>query len=805
METHKPYYLTGSRAAILACACLIGPVSADQPTSAKRLAEGELSRRSVALEEAQELLRKGDEAYTTGRYAEAVEAYAGARELIPDAPISAELRKAATERYAQAAVEQARGLSREGDVAGAKATVDKVLVPEIAPEHSGAVAFRAQLDDPIRTNPALDKKYTADVDEVRRLLYTAEGAFDLGKFDQAKTTYESVIRIDSTNSAARRGLERVAATKSGYYKSAYDATRAEMLAQVDSLWETPLSTSDVEPAFDGPNDGVLDSQLIPVKDKLDRIIISKFALDQASLEEALDFLRVKAAENDTLELDPARKGVNFTVNLGAPDSPLATRVRKARIDLQLTQVPLSQVLKYITEITQTSYSTDDFSVIIGPLGSTSTELVTRTYRVPPDFISSISAGVAAAGAAAADPFAEAPAAGGLLATRLGAQEALVQQGVTFPPGASASYTAGSNLLRVINTEKNLEFISQIIETITQADPVMVSIHVTMIKVEQTNLEELGFDWLLDNFGFGGSAWIPGQSKYNLGGGTVGNSRPLDDVELASGIATRNPVTSGNRSGDYAIRANRIDSLIDNPSGRQIQNSAPGVIAVRGEISNATFAALMRGLDQKKGVDVMTRPSVVTRSGQSSSISVVREFIYPTEYEPPELPNSVGSSSSQGFSPVTPATPTAFESRDVGVTLEVLPVVDDKKRFVNVTLNPVLTDFDGFVNYGSPINTTTQTPLGPQAVEVTRNEILQPVFSVKKVSTNVDIADGATVVIAGLLKEQVQNVDDKTPILGSVPIIGRFFQSNATQTSKSAIIFLVGVEVMDPTGHRYRDR
>ncbi len=801
METLKPNYLIGSRAAILACACLIGPIATAAPKSAESLADSELSRRNVAIEEAQELLRKGDEAYTATRYADAVEAYAGARELIPDAPISAELRKAATDRYAQAAVEHARGLSREGDVAGAKATVDRVLAPGIAPDHPGAVAFRTQLDDPIRTNPALDKKHVADIDQVRRLLYTAEGAFDLGKFDQAKTTYESVLRIDSTNTAARRGLERVAATKSGYYKSAYDAARAEMLSQVDATWELQPSATDIEPTFDSPEDGSLNSELIPVKAKLDRIIIPKFSLDQASLEEALDFLRVKTAENDTLEIDPARRGVNFTVNLGAPDSAFATRVRKARIDLQLTQVPLSQVLKYITDQTQTSYLTDDFSVIISPLGSTSTELVTRNYRVPPDFISSISAGASAEGAAA-DPFAEAPAAAGLLARRLGAQEALTQQGVDFPQGASASYTPASNMLRVLNTEQNQEFIAQIIETMTSADPVMVSVNVTVVRVEQTNLEELGYDWLLDNFGFGGGAWIPGQSKYNLGGGTVGNGRPLDDVELASGALTRNPVTSGNRSGDFAITGNRIDSLITDPSGRQTQNSAPGVIAARGEISNATFAAVMRGLAQKKGVDLMTRPTVITRSGQSSSISVVREFIYPTEYEPPEIPQNTGFGG--GTTPITPATPTAFESRDVGITLEVLPVVDEKKQFVNVTLNPVLTDFDGFVNYGSPINSPDAGLLG-QTAEVTSNAILQPVFSVKKTSTTVDVADGATVVIGGLLQEQTQNVDDQTPILGSIPIVGRFFQSEAKQTIKTALIFLVSVDVIDPTGSRYRDR
>jgi hypothetical protein len=51
--------------------------------------------------------------------------------------------------------------------------------------------------------------------------------------------------------------------------------------------------------------------------------------------------------------------------------------------------------------------------------------------------------------------------------------------------------------------------------------------------------------------------------------------------------------------------------------------------------------IMRGLAQKKGTDLMTAPSVTARSGQKATIEIIREFIYPTEYEPPELPNSVG--------------------------------------------------------------------------------------------------------------------------------------------------------------------
>ncbi len=813
METFKPINFSHGRTTLLAAACLILPLHGGEIRGAATTAATETARRSTAIDEAQELLKKGDEAYTAGRYAEAVEAYAGARELIPDAPVSAELRTATTERYAQAAVEQAHFLSRKGDIAAAKAVVDKVLMESVAPNNPGALACRAQLDDPIRTNPALTAGYTKDVDAVRRLLYTAQGASDLGKFDEAKATYQKILQIDSTNTAARRGMERLAAAKSIYYKSAADHTRAEMLAQLDSQWELSVPSSDlVAPPLDpGGRDST--SEPVYVRSKLDRIKIPKIALDQTTLVEALDFLRIRASENDTTELDPARKGVNFTVNLGAADSPTAIRVHKQRFDLQLTNVPLRQVLKYITEITQTIFTTDDFAVIISAAGSASADLVSRSYRVPPDFISSISSG--ATETPAADPFATAAPTGGLLAKRLGAQEALVKQGVAFPEGASATYLPTANTLRVVNTALNQDYISQIIDTLTKTEPVMVSVKVTMIKVQQTNLEELGFDSVLDNFGFGGPSWVGGTDKYNLSGGTQGNGSDLSDIPLPIGQVLRRPITAGNRSGDSAILGDSIDNLIANPSGRQASSRAPGVLRVFGKINDTNIQMMMRGLAQKKGVDVMAQPATVTRSGQSSTISVIREFTYPSEYEPPQIPNNVGNGGNNvngGFGggggnvqAVTPSNPTAFKKRDVGMTLEVLPVADPDKRYVSVTLTPTFTDFDGFVNYGSPILSPQNGLLVQTTSVVTKNEILMPVFSKQSLTSSVNVADGTTVMVGGLIKQSVQNVEDHTPILGGIPILGRLFQSKSSYTQKNVVMFLVNVEIVDPTGHRYRDR
>jgi general secretion pathway protein D len=202
---------------------------------------------------------------------------------------------------------------------------------------------------------------------------------------------------------------------------------------------------------------------------------------------------------------------------------------------------------------------------------------------------------------------------------------------------------------------------------------------------------------------------------------------------------------------------------------------------------------------------MAQPSTVTRSGQASNIQIIREFIYPTEYEPPEIPTSSGSSVGETSFPVTPANPTAFEKRDVGITLEVLPVADANKNYVDVTVAPSFVEFDGFVNYGSPINTVVSGLLTPGTVRITDNRILMPVFSSQKTNTQLTIADGSTIAIAGLLSDSIQSVEDKVPLLGDIPWIGRMFTSTATQPTSTAVVFLVRVELMDPTGRPYRNR
>jgi general secretion pathway protein D len=796
----KPKFRKPRWDAPFAATVVLSSLAFTLPSTSSELAQREAERRNLSVVEAMELLRKGDEAYLDTDYPSAVEAFAGAREMIPNVPASAEVYQAATERFATASVEHARVLSRQGDVAKAITVVKRVLAEGVAPQHPGALRMLAELQDPIRTNPALTIDHTADVDQVRRGLYTAEGAYNLGKFDEAERHYQAVLNIDPHNRAARRGMERVSSAKSAYQESAFDHTRAEMLGEVDAQWETqPPMVEDVPELETGRFLPGADDAFLPVSQKLSRIVLPVFRLEEATIQDAIQLLRVRARENDILETDPEKRGINIQLLTRAGDDAVNNELASRRINLQLSNVTVEAILGYICDATSTGFTTDDFSVIIRPRSIHRDEMLTRMFRVPPDFLSALSATTSSA-EAPADIFSPAPQQG-LLPRRVGIREALEANGVPFPEGAGASLS--NNMLRVTHTGSALETIEQLVNSISETEPVMVVTRVTIIRVQESELKELGFDWLLGNF----KLLDAGGGVLSLSGGTEGNGSSLADLAPIS-IGPMNPITAGNRSGDYALSTNSfLGGMIGNTRGDRAEIArAPGILSVTGVMNNTTAQMVIRGLDQNTGVDVMQQPSVVSSNGQASSIRVVREFMYPTEYEPPEIPQTINDNNG-GQTPVTPSMPTAFETRDVGMKLEVLPLADAGRNYIDLTIAPEFTEFDGFLNYGTPINSISFNPLlgFPQTTPITSNDILMPIFSVQRLNTQVTIADGATLVLGGLLSSRVEDVEDKVPLLGDVPVVGRLFQSSVSRNVRTALIFFVNVELIDPAGRPYRDR
>ena len=89
------------------------------------------------------------------------------------------------------------------------------------------------------------------------------------------------------------------------------------------------------------------------------------------------------------------------------------------------------------------------------------------------------------------------------------------------------------------------------------------------------------------------------------------------------------MTGGNRSGSLAISANALDALLF-PGASGV---APGIFGLAGVFTDPQFQVVIRALNQKKGVDLLSAPKVTTKSGQRAIIEVVREFRYPVRLLP----------------------------------------------------------------------------------------------------------------------------------------------------------------------------
>ncbi len=822
----------------------ISVATAGEGGSYSGLAQREMIRRQEAVADADRLFLEGREAYAKGDYQVAVDKFRQALDRLPDAPMLQDRRTSYTEHLTDASVALAQQHRKVGKYAEARALLDGVLAPGVDPTNAAAKQELAYLDDPIRTNPALTYEHTQNVDKVRRGLYMAEGNFNLGKYDDAKREYENVLRIDRFNSAARRGLEKVSNAKSDYYRAAYDQARSELLSQVDAAWE--LSVPAEPPVFtETDTSSNVGTGVAYITEKLRRIVIPRIDFEDTTVEEAVDFLRQRSIELDNMETDPAKKGVNFVVRrpraAGAsvtPDAGLDAGTGAAlpapaadpgnlRVkELRVRNVPLAVALKYICDQTKLRYKVDDFAVTLVPQTETGEDLFTRTFRVPPDFSGSLdSGGGAGAGAGAApDPFAGAADNNtrATLAARPPIIELLRKAGITFADGSSATLNPNGTLL-VTNTPTELDKVEQLVDAFRNTAPKQVKITTKFVEISQENTDELGFDWIVSPFGlsanhvFGSGGTIgsggfrgPGDFVSPVNGQTL-PSLPFDPTQNVTNI-----MTGGLRSGDQAINRNNIDAILNNPSRTAEQaNVAPGIAALTGLFSDGQVQLIMRGLAQKKGTDLMTAPSVTARSGQKATIEIIREFIYPTEYEPPELPNSVGATGgtgggivggmgSSGMFPVTPATPTAFETRNTGVTLEIEPTIGENDFVIDLRFVPEIVEFEGFVNYGSPIQSPSSDVLGnPVTVTITENRIEMPVFSSRRVTTALTIYDGYTVAVGGLMREDVQNVEDKVPVLGDIPIIGRLFQSKSENRIKSNLIIFVTAQIIDATGRPLR--
>src|ERR1700720_2254040 len=644
-----------------------------QAQNVEVIADREAAHRQAYIPRGQEVLARAQAELHAKQYAQAPDDFRAALRYLPNSPAAGNSYSAALDGFCESGVKLAEQRIAEGKYEESEVILNEILSDPYNPNCREARTLLTHLHDPGYINKTMGPKFLAKVEEVKRLLTEAEGFYQSGRYDMAMKRYDQVLNLDPYNTAARKGQERIDLTKYQYGVQGYNETRSRAMWQVEHSWEQPVRQY-------GPSSGPIEnvvprdaSNTARIRNKLDSIIIPRIEFRDASIREAIDFLRQQAAANDpttegrrgvdivlrlhsfgrssepapvtattTVEAPalpagenapPPAAGVTTAPPVVTPATPSLPPVNpgEARITLTLNQIPLGEALRYIASQAGLKVKVEPYAILILPLSEQSNELTTKEYRVPPGFISSsVNVGVSAlsqgptkvGGVPAGTAKDTQESTGGqLLVNREGAREFLESQGVPFPPGASAHFLPQSSRLIVRNTIDNLELVDALVEQANVAGPKQVQIESKFVEITQTNLKELGFDWLLAPFN------IPGNLA--VSGGTAGSGVPVlasnfpftfTNAAGATIPVGQDPVTAGNRSGTFAITQNAIDALIAGTTGQQ--QVAPGFFGLSGTIGNATFQAVIRGLNQKRGIDLLSAPSVTTKSGQRAVIEIV---------------------------------------------------------------------------------------------------------------------------------------------------------------------------------------
>jgi general secretion pathway protein D len=240
--------------------------------------------------------------------------------------------------------------------------------------------------------------------------------------------------------------------------------------------------------------------------------------------------------------------------------------------------------------------------------------------------------------------------------------------------------------------------------------------------------------------------------------------------------------------------------------RDSEVKAPAIATFTGILTDPQFRVVIQALDKREGVDLLNEASVTTLSGRQTQIQVVDLVTIVTGAS---LNQSTGGNTGAAVGGVAGSTSGAIgstvnyptESLPFGPTLDVIPYVSADGYTIQMTIIPTIAEFMGYDDPGQFIP-QAQSVSGQGGVGIPlRAQLPLPHFRVRQVTTSSIVYDGQTVVLGGLITEDVMKIKDKVPLLGDLPLIGRFFRAEGSRSRKKNLMIFVSPVILDPAGNR----
>jgi len=666
----------------------------------------------------------------------------------------------------------ARALAQQKDGKKAEAAALMKQAADLDPNNRTVAQESAKMQesvtleaDPFQGNPAATSDLVEKTKEIKRLLALGDQLTETGQYVEARKRLDDVLRIDPYNQAARKKIEKIEQERILVADKRYAASREKALAEVTEAWAPPLPAK-IDASKTRATGSAKASHAAEILKSLATIKIPELIFNEKPIREAVQDLQRLSEQND-----PEKKGLNFVLRL--PPSTEGRDPEAASVSLELRDVTLQTALKYLCEQIRGGeklrVEVEDNAVFLLPVTETGGELETRSYNLPPSLIANLGVATESLKSANEDP----KELGKRILESIGAD--------TKIENSSQVCFRDTGKMVVRNTPNELSKIEQRIRD-AQGEPAQKQFEVETKFLSFTENDVKNFTF---NLQMNGNTSIPAPGIPGI---------PYTP-QSASGGTDGLRGTAGFSPGGGSLTA--LQNLLDSTYPQYASNQ----VGVNASVFGRGFAAMLQLLQNAIGKDLVAAPRVTLADGKQSKIVISRRMWYPTSYTAPQVPqNDAGTGS--GF--ILPSNPTGFEPRDIGTTLEVKGESTAIPRAIDLDFtNLLVEDFEGFIDYGSLISSVDfgnqLTGQLPVTTVVGTAPYLVPIFSRKSLQTRVRLLDGETVGMGGLISDSVQMVDDKVPMLGDIPMLGRFFRSEASQKIKSNLVIFCTLRIVNTDG------
>ena len=760
--------------------------------------EAETGKREQMLQPLKEAYGVSRKMVADGKSSEACELLEKAYEALPEvlrgAPLAVEVNK--TLSKLQASLAEAAAQQNHWPETRRRALASL----QHDPKNESALLQLQKSDEVLRrgvsgtesVNPALTTKFFDRLTVVRNGLEEAQALRETGQLAKAEERYEDVLEADPFNQVATEGIQKIYEERALAAEKARDLSNLERRREVREAWNNIYPKSGATAGGIEITGAMTASPAYVLEKKLQKTVIPQVDFSGADLE---TIRRALISLSRTYDPETAKGGINFVVSTDVTNPQPVT--------LRLRQTSLAEVVRYISQIAGVKARITDIGVTFGPLVEKRPELNSQNFTVSPSFFKGADG--------KEDAGTDAPRGAGGSTVTTGSdsagkneQKKLQDLGVVFPPGAYAVYNQKTSQLKVVNNQEMLDMIGQLISA-AEEQTLLIQVGVRLVEINQLDLDSITVNSTLGGSGINLLSPVPVGLITNGGGTTPsastqrGVNAQLNQIQ-GVGLLPNNTLQSFLQSGVLA--------------GTNQQSSyALNTMDLGGTILNGMqFRTLITAVSQKNSANVLANPSIILKRGQKGVIEVTQEFKYVKEYSDPQSSIRTIQSLSTNANVIAlvdvPGPETvigSFPSQisdpvPIGVKMGVKPDVTGDNSRVLLELEPSFVDFEGFINYGTQINSSYTLSYYNTAVTILTNIIQQPVFIRRDLTLPaVEVSDGYTLLLGGLLREDIQKIDEKVPIIGDIPIFGRAFQGKTEQAIKKNTLIFVTPRILDVSG------